>query len=175
MIWLIPIIFASGCTSVIAPTTSPGEIKAISSRAIIHKKTQYFIDIEVPIEHSWVGCSDDDPKSENSLMLFYGLDGDESHEFHYRRIYDVPMCLEAEREYHQIMKSAKTVRLVGHHPTVFSGPKPPVTQRVPQRFSAPQKITWWTFSRLQVGDQCKAYFPIDCDHPKNYWVGVIPE
>lgn len=124
-----------------------------------------------------MGCTDAGPTLDaTSGMMFYVLAGDTAYEFFYRRIYDVRMCLEAERQYRKIVKGEKTIRLVGGHslkPIV--GPQPPSEERIPRRFTAVAKTMSQVFIRLQAGNRCKAYFLEDCELPKNYWAGMMPE
>jgi hypothetical protein len=122
----------------------------------------------------WVGCTEDDPKKENSWMIFQIKDGDTKYEFIYRRVLNVPMCLSEEREYRKMLKGAKTVRIVGVHPDESINPPPESCKRIPKKFAETKKSVSIIFSRLQAQGSCKAFFITDCDLPKNYWVGMIP-
>lgn len=101
--------------------------------------------------------------------MFYALDGDTAYEFHHRRVYDVPMCLEAEREYRRMMRGAKTVRLVGIHSREEPYDPGPSKERMPRRFTSVAKTISQVFIRMQGGNRCQAYFPDHCELPQNYW------
>lgn len=154
-----------------------GHTKVKKDEVRIHKRTQNFIDIEASRENIWVGCSTNNPKKDNSFMVFYVLDGNETKWFMYRRPYSVPQCLNIERDYKRMIKNAETVRIVGiGYPDEVNGPqKRNGIERVPMRFTSVTKLTSWMFSRLQVEKKCKAYFEDDCDLPKNYWANTIPD
>ena len=154
-----------------------GRSFANSQGIIIHHRTPTFLDIEAPIDQVWVGCTDDAPADASSLMVFYVvIDGKESHQFNYRRMDDAEFCLaQREKEYLNILKGAKTVRLVGSHPNAIKiGPRKPLGKRIPTRFTATPQITPWTFQRMQANGKCKAYFDNYCDLPEKYWADTIP-
>lgn len=145
-----------------------------SSGVVVHKRLSYFIDIEAPVSQVWVGCTEDNSKKTNSWMIFHIVDGDLMYEFMYRRVLSVPICLSEEREYRQMLRGAKTVRIVGVHPDEIVNPQPETSKRIPQRFAETQKSISIIFSRLEAKGHCKAFFTKDCDLPKNYWAGMIP-
>jgi hypothetical protein len=161
-------------TNILTPVTNP------ATGVTIHKRTSYFIDIEAPIELVWIGCTTADPKKSVSLLGADLADGDIVYSFIPRRaLYDVPMCLAEEKKYQDMMKGAKTARLVGTAINTKPRPnippeKPYIDQRSPKRISDKPLEVVVFFERLQVGDKCRAYFLDNCDLPKNYWAGTIP-
>ena len=93
LIFILQIIL-SGCTSV-----------------KVYNQTDMFIDIETDKEDTWLGCSDIDLKAENSLMTFYLLVDDITHEFIFRRVTSVERCLNLEKEYHSLTEGVPKVRM----------------------------------------------------------------
>ncbi|MCC7441863.1 MAG: hypothetical protein IT285_09525 [Bdellovibrionales bacterium] len=137
-------------------------------KAIMHKRTPSFVDIEVPADDLWMGCSKPvGPGGSLSMMSFYALDGKTAYSFNHLRFIPLQECKEIEREYREMVKGAKTVRLVGHHPIQDKERKQYKGSPTPSRFTSTPVYFFMTFSRIQVGDRCKAYFPQDCDLPKN--------
>jgi len=140
--------------------------------AVIHKKTEYFVDIELSNKQFRIDCSGG-PKDDNSIVGFHLLDGDTYYLFYYRRVVTVKQCHQLRKEYMDIIKDSDTVRIVGNHPDeevqVDSDRK-----KSPAPFNKAKKIIDSFFIRLQVGNKCKAYFSEHCDLPKNYWGGVTP-
>jgi len=147
-----------------------------STGVIIHKQTIHFIDLEVPVSRVWIGCSNADPKEDVSLLGIYVEDEDVYYLFYPRRaIHDVPTCLAEEKIYRSMMKSVKTVRVVGEFSGIEPNPKKIYPKdRTPRRFTNKPKTGGGFFIRLQAGDKCVSYFANDCDLPKNYWAGATP-
>jgi hypothetical protein len=139
--------------------------------AKIHNQTSMFIDIEVDQQNAWIGCSDTDPKEENSLMTLYALHDNTTHEFMFRRVIEVDRCLKLEKEYQALAKGSQTVRLVGLHPLEGGGKL--ITDRVPQKFKDAKEKKTWTFIRFHTGKDCKSYFVGYCSTEK-YWGGIVP-
>jgi hypothetical protein len=94
----------------------------------------------------------------------------------YRGIKSIKQCHKEKDEYEKIMKSGDTVRVVGvsldEEDTDLKNRK---IKGIPERFTNVNKETSAFFIRLQVKDKCKAYFENDCELPRNYWAGTIPE
>lgn len=141
--------------------------------ALIHKHTQYFVDIELPKNQVLIDCSDH-PENNTSYMGFDLVDHDVCYSFYYRRPLTVKMCHQQKKEYMEIIEKGISVRVVGIGPEVEL-----IKDSERMKFSAPcnkaKKLIWATFIRLQANNKCKAYFADDCELPKNYWGGVIPE
>ena len=151
---LVSQIILSGCTSV-----------------KVYNQTDMFIDIEARREATWFGCSDTDLKAENSLMTFYLLADDVTHEFMFRKVMSVERCLNLEKEYQLLTEGAPKVRVVGLHPLDGNGKL--ITARVPQKFNDSNVKKTWTFIRFSTVKGCESYFEGGCQ-PKNYWGGVLP-
>ncbi|MBX3021343.1 MAG: hypothetical protein KF799_06655 [Bdellovibrionales bacterium] len=145
-----------------------------STGVTLHKHISNFVDIEAPKDKIWIGCASKYPEEKTAFLLFYILDGKKTWEFHYRRALKDSQCEEDEREYKNLIKSAKTVRFVGIQPIEENGPQPK-DREIPGRFTKVKKRTFSTFIRLQAGDKCKAFFEHHCDLPQNYWGGTTPE
>ncbi len=141
------------------------------SSARVYNELNNFIDIEVNSEDAWLGCSDIDLKEPNSLMTFYAVTGDSTHEFMFRRVIDVKRCLKLEKEYQSLVRGAGKVRLVGISPTKNHDSL--ITDRVPEKFRDSVHTTNWIFVRFQTEKGCESYFEGDCK-PEKYWGGVIP-
>ena len=147
-----------------------------STGVTIHKQTVHFIDLEVPVDRVWIGCTNIDPKEEVSLLGIDVEDEEINYSFYPRRaVHDVPTCLAEEKKYRDMLKDVKTVRVVGE----FSGLEPNSKKvyskdRTPQRFKNKSKTGGGFFIRLQAGNKCVAYFANGCDLPKNYWGGATP-
>lgn len=150
-----------------APKKSP------SLKIAVHKRTQNFVDIEAPKGDVWVSCSDF-PENDKSFLGFHILDGVKSYMFFYRRPLSITQCHKDEKEYLEMIKSSNTVRIVGISPDEKPGPEPR-DKSVPKRFTDTTKITSAVFIRLQAKDKCKSFFKEDCELPKNYWGGIIPQ
>lgn len=145
---------------------------------IIHKQAENFIDLEVPVDRVWLSCSTTDPKREVS---HFGIDvEDENMNYSFgprRAIDDVPSCIAKLKEYKEMMKGAKTVRVVGVSLMLYEYKKTPKgypDDQTPLRFRNKLKKISSFFTRFQVGDKCKSYFTGGCDLPKNYWAGTYP-
>lgn len=143
---------------------------AFPAFALIHKSTQYFIDVELPKNQLSIDCSDH-PENSTSYLGFELLDKDVCYSFYYRRPISVKMCHEQKKEYAKIIERGP-VRVVGIKPEIEI-----MKDSERMKFSAlcskaAKKIVWATFIRLQAGNKCKAYFEDDCELPKNYWGGV---
>jgi hypothetical protein len=140
--------------------------------ARIHKRTEYFLDIELSKKQFLIDCSGG-PKDDNSIVGFHLLEGDTYYLFYYRRVRTVKECHELRKEYMDMLKDYDTVRIVGNHPdeSVMIDSE---RKGSPAPFNKAKKIVSSFFIRLHAGDKCKAYFSEDCDLPKNYWGGVTP-
>lgn len=135
-----------------------------------HNKTEMFVDIETDESDTWIGCSTIDPKAEITLMTFYLLAGDTTHEFMFRRVDDLDWCLKTQKKYRDLTKDVKKVRIAGISP---NNQTKLITDRIPEKFKkSPRKINW-TFVRLQTEKGCESYFSKDCN-PENYWAGTTP-
>ena len=143
------------------------------AQATIHKKTEYFIDIELSKKQLLLDCSGG-PKDDNSIVGFNLLDGETYYSFFYRRVRTVKECHELRKEYMDMLKGHETVRIVGNHPDE-SVIQDSDRRKIPTPFNKAKKVVASFFIRLQAGDKCKAYFSEHCELPKNYWGGVIPE
>jgi hypothetical protein len=139
--------------------------------AIVHKKTQYFVDVEVTKDKISIECSDH-PENNTSYLGFDLLDQDVFYSFHYRRPLTPKMCKEQKAEYLEIIKPGQRVRVVGIEPS-YELMKDSILNKYPQPFKATNSVMA-TFIRLQANNKCKAYFSEHCELPKNYWGGVIP-
>ena len=137
----------------------------------IYNQTDMFIDIEARKEATWLGCSDTDLKAENSLMTFYLLADDVTHEFMFRKVTSVERCLILEKGYHSLTEGVPKVRVVGLHP--LDGNNKLITSRAPQKFKNSKVKKTWTFIRFSTVKGCESYFEGDCK-PENYWGGVLP-
>ena len=135
----------------------------------IHNQTNTFLDIEVDNKNIWIGCTEIDPKDGNSLMTFYILDGDTTHEFKYRSVREVNECLELEREYRSMTNGVSSVRIVGIQPLTKNGSL--INERLPESFKTSRVNISWTFVRYQTKNGCKSYLEGYCS-PDKYWGGV---
>ncbi len=143
------------------------------SQAVIYKKTEYFLDIELSKKDFLITCSGG-PTDDNSIVSFHLLDKDTYYNFYYRRVITVNQCHKHKKEYLDILKGQDSVRIVASHPTerlMQHSEK----KAAPNPFKDTVKIIYGPFIRIQGGDKCKAYFSEHCDLPKNYWGGVTPE
>lgn len=149
-----------------------GTAFASQPSAVIHKKLDYFIDIELSKKTFSMDCSGD-RKDDNSILGFNLLDGDIYYSFFYRRVRTVKECHQVRREYLNLIKNQKTVRIVGDHPddSIISQSD---RKMIPVPYNKATKKVSAFFIRLQAGNKCKAYFSEDCDLPKNYWGGLMP-
>lgn len=141
------------------------------SSARVYNESSNFIDIEVSIEDAWLGCSDIDSKAPYSLMTFYAVTKDSTHEFMFRRVIDVKRCLKLEKEYQNLIQGVGKVRLVGISPTKNHNSL--ITGRVPKKFRDSVHTINWIFVRFQTEKGCESYFEGYCK-PDKYWGGVIP-
>jgi hypothetical protein len=94
--------------------------------------------------------------------------------FYYRGIRMRKRCHELRKEYVDMLKNQKTVRIVGNHPDeamMLDSDR----KTSPTSFNAAKIIVSSFFIRLLAGNKCKAYFSEHCDLPKNYWGGFMPE
>jgi hypothetical protein len=141
--------------------------------AIIHKKTQYFLDIELNKKQFLLDCSGG-LENNNAIVGFHLLENDTYYFAYYRRVWPMKDCLKLQRDYMRLLENNSTVRLVIDHPGE-SLMKNKNKSGWPTPFNQAKKMVSGPFIRLQAGDKCKAYFSEDCDLPKNYWGGVTPE
>lgn len=137
----------------------------------VYNQTDMFIDIEADKEDTWLGCSDIDSKAGNSLMTFYLLADDITHEFLFRRMISVERCLGLEKGYRALIESASKMRIVGLHPSNDNDVL--ITPRVPQKFKNSRVNKTWTFIRFSTPKACESYFIDDCKL-ENYWGGTLP-
>ena len=145
----------------------------LAESTVVHKRTQSLIDIEGSKKDVWISCS---PVKDASFLEVRILDSDKVYLFFYRRVQKRVQCLKEKNEYEKMMKDGGTVRIVGIRPDEeVNEPKYRNIKGIPERFTDVNKLTSAYFVRLQVKDKCKAYFSEDCDLPKNYWGGEIPE
>ena len=143
------------------------------SQALIHKKTEYFLDIELKKKDFFINCSGG-PKDDNSILSINLMDGDTFYNFYYRRVITLKQCYQHKKVYMDMLKAVQFLRIVASHPTerrMLDSEK----KAVPNPFKKAIKIIYGPFIRLQAGDKCKANFFEHCELPKNYWGGVIPE
>ncbi len=141
--------------------------------AVIHKRLDYFIDIEFSKKTFSMDCSGG-RKDDNSILGFNLLDGDIYYSFFYRRVRTVKECHQVRKEYLNLVKNQKTVRIVGDHPTeaiISESDK----KMIPAPYNKAKKMVAAFFIRLLAGKKCKSYFSEDCQLPKNYWGGLMPE
>ena len=143
------------------------------SKPIFHKRNSYFIDLEVPTNQVWVGCTRSFPPEADSWLEVWVLGDEVPYEFMYRRILNAKICLKEEREFHKIIQDAKSLRVVGILPDESSHQGYPPEPRVPKRFTASSNYISLIFIRLQAENRCKAWSSADC-LPENYWAGMTP-
>lgn len=149
-------------------------IIAISNaQAVIHKKTEYFLDIELNKKQFLLDCSGG-LENNNSIIGFHLLDGDTYYFAHYRRVWPMKECHKLRKAYMGLLKNHETVRIVIDHP-LESNMSDMSRKEWPAHFNKAKKMIFGPFIRLQAGSKCMAYFSEDCDLPKNYWSGVTPE
>ena len=141
--------------------------------AVIHKRTQYFLDIELNKKYFLIDCYGG-LENNNSIVGFHLLDGDKYYYAHYRRVWPMKECRLLRKAYLKLLKNSSTVRLVIDHP-IESNMSEKSKKEWPAPFNKAKKMISGPFIRLQSGDKCKAYFSEHCDLPKNYWGGVNPE
>lgn len=148
-------------------------ILALPAFALIHKRTQYFIDIELSKNQILIDCSDH-PENNTSYLGFELLEQNVCYSFYYLNPMSVKMCHQQKKEYMKMIENWQIVRVVGIKPEIEL-----MKDSERMKFSAPcnkaTKLVWATFIRLQVNNRCKAYFEDHCELPGNYWGGVIPE
>ena len=145
----------------------------LAESTVVHKRTQSLIDIEGSKKDVWISCS---PVKDASFLEVRILDTDKVYLFFYRRVQEREKCLKEKNEYEKMMNDGETVRVVGIRPDEeVNEPKYRKIKGIQERFTKVNKLTSAYFVRLQVKDKCKAYFSEDCDLPKNYWGGEIPE
>jgi len=82
---------------------------------MIHKRTEYFLDIEISKKQFLITCSGE-PKDKISIVGFHLLDGDTYYLFFYRGIRSTKRCIELKKEYIDMLKNRDNVRIVGNHP-----------------------------------------------------------
>ena len=145
---------------------------SLSSFAVIHKRTSHFLDIELSKENSKIECSEH-PKNNTSFLSFNLLDQGVYYFFYCRRPFSIKECRNQKEEYLKILEKGDSVRVVGISP-VEEQMKDSTLRNYKMPFKA-EKVISSVFIRLQAGGRCKAYFEDDCELPKNYWGGVIPE
>ena len=142
------------------------------THAIIHKSTEYFLDIELSKKKFLIDCPGG-LEGDNTIVGFHLLDGDTYYFSYYRRVWPKKECLKIRKEYMDLLKNHATVRIVIDHPDEESMSKYN-RKEWPAPFNKATKLISGAFIRLQGAHKCKAYFLKDCDLPKNYWGGVIP-
>ncbi len=125
------------------------------------------------MDHVWYGCEGKNVKEDVAFFGFYVFDGEYLWDFFYRRVLSVTQCAEEERAIREMLKAAKTVRMVGLHPREDDAPNLK-DARIPERLKSVKKMLSSVFIRLQTQRNCKAFFEDDCDLPKNYWGGTTP-
>lgn len=164
----------------IASFTHPTHAKPTSthridlpSKIIFHKRISYFIDVEAPIDQVWVGCTEATPVKTEAWLVVYVLIDTLPYSFQYRRSLTNKQCLQEEREFHRIIRGAKSVRVVGILPSESSRQGYAPERNVPARFAISPKQMSLILIRLQANNQCKAFFSNDC-LPENYWAGMTP-
>jgi hypothetical protein len=148
-------------------------ILACNAQAIIHKRTEYFLDIELIKEQFLIKCRGGLENS-NAIVGFHLLDEDTYYYSYYRRVWPMKECLQLQKDYMELLENNNTVRIVLIHPdeSLMIEKR---RKEWPAPFNGAKKMISGAFIRLQAGDKCKAYFSEDCDLQKNYWGGVIPE
>jgi hypothetical protein len=142
-------------------------------QAVIHKKTEYFLDIELNKKQFLLDCHGG-LENNNAIVGFHLLDGDTYYFSYYRRVWPMKECQQLKKDYMELLKNHNTVRIVLIHPDESLMNKKR-RKDWPAPFNGAKKLISGAFIRLQAGDKCKAYFSEDCDLPKNYWGGVEPE
>lgn len=158
---------SSATTLITEPIQTPNGVT-------IHKRSGMIFDVEAPAEHVWLDCYPDNPKEKNSFFFAYLLDGDKLYQFLYRRVYSRAMCLDEKKAYRNLIRGAKTVRLVGMGHGMEDAPDGEHSPNIPKHFHAATQQIIYMFVRLQAGKKCKAFFSTDCDLPENYWAGTTP-
>lgn len=143
------------------------------AQALIHKRTQYFLDIELNKKHFLLDCSGG-LENNNSIVGFHLLNGDTYYFAYYRRVWPMKECMQLHKDYMKLLENHSTVRIVIDHPDE-SIMEEKSKKEWPAPFNKAKKMISGPFIRLQAGDKCKAYFSEHCDLPKNYWGGVNPE
>lgn len=154
--------------------TSESNYSQNIGKVVIHKQTSNFIDIEAPVGELAFGCVDIDKKDNLAFMAFYVADVEKTWDFFYRKVLSISMCKEEEKEYKEIIKNAKTIRIVGISPSDEVGPDAKY-DIIPERFTNVKKLTASIFIRLQAGEKCKSHFDHHCELPENYWADTIPQ
>ena len=144
----------------------------INAQAVIHKRTEYFLDIELSKKQILIDCASG-LENNNSIVGFHLLDGDTYYFSYYRRVWPMKECHQLQKEYMSIVKYQSNARIVISHPRE-SSMEDKSRKEWPAPFNKAKKMISGPFIRLQAGGKCKAYFSEDCDLPRNYWGGVIP-
>ena len=144
----------------------------INAQAVIHKRTEYFLDIEISKKQILIDCAGG-LENNNSIVGFHLLDGDTYYFSYYRRVWPMKECHQLQKEYMSIVKYQANARIVISHP-LESSMEDKSRKEWPAPFNKAKKMISGPFIRLQAGGKCKAYFSEDCELPKNYWGGVIP-
>lgn len=143
-----------------------------NAQAVIHKRTEYFLDIELSKKQILIDCAGE-LENNNSIVGFHLLDGDTYYFSYYRRVWPMKECHQLQKEYMSIVKYQANARIVISHPRE-SSMEDKSRKEWPAPFNKAKKMISGPFIRLQAGGKCKAYFSEDCDLPRNYWGGVIP-
>ena len=143
-----------------------------NAQAVIHKRTEYFLDIELSKKQILIDCASG-LENNNSIVGFHLLDGDTYYFSYYRRVWPMKECHQLQKEYMSIVKYQANARIVISHPRE-SSMEDKSRKEWPAPFNKAKKMISGPFIRLQAGGKCKAYFSEDCDLPRNYWGGVIP-
>ena len=81
----------------------------------MHKRTQYFINIEANKKDVWIDCTDH-PENETSYLGFRVHDSDRVYFFYYRRPRNIKQFHEEHKEYQKMMEGGETRRIVGITP-----------------------------------------------------------
>lgn len=145
---------------------------SVPTFAIILKRTQYFLDIEISKMNSKIECSEH-PKNDTSYLSFNLLDQGVYYFFYCRRPFSIKGCRTQKDEYLRIVDKESSVRIVGIMP-LEELMKNSTLRKYKMPYTA-EKVISSVFIRLQAGNKCKAYFADDCELSKNYWGGVTPE
>ncbi len=135
------------------------------SNATIHKKNEFYVDIELDKKHLLIDCSED--KKENWAMLgFHLLDRDIYYFFFSRRPQTIKQCRKDKTEYLKILSKGQAVRLVGvggNGDEELSDKERKMSQAP---FSKAKKIYASFFVSLTSNGKCKGYFSDDCELDK---------
>jgi len=87
----------------------------INAQAVIHKRTEYFLDIELSKKQLLIDCAGG-LENHNSIVSFHLLDGDTYYFSYYRRVWPMKECHQLQKEYMSIVKYQANARIVISHP-----------------------------------------------------------